>query len=362
MNHRLALVTGSTGFIGAHLTKTLVEHGWRVRATVRQQSNTEQIDALGCDKVTVDFSSIESSPPSDGSRNNRSSTNSATEYLVNRVLADVTHVFHVAGRVAGTPSQLDRVNRSGTLGLLNAIRHATKASSSAPPALLLVSSAAAGGPSSRGQKRKPSDPPRPVSNYGRSKLAGEIEALRFSDHVPITIVRPGIVFGEGDREFIKLFQAMRRIYINPMIGLGTQPLGMIEVDDLVQLMIRAAESGRRCQPNSHSNGVGIYAASDPSAASLRHLGQIFRRTTGRWSLDLPLPPAIGWVVATAAEMISSSIGKPSTLNRDKIREARASGWDQDCSSALQQLGWQPQKTLDDRLAETLRKALTQGRL
>lgn len=347
MNHRLALVTGSTGFIGTHLTKTLVNQGWRVRATVRGRSNTDRLDSLGCEKVTVDLGSDESA---------------ASAYLAEKVLAGVTHVFHVAGRVAGTPSQLDRVNRAGTERLLNAIRTAGKASSSAPPAFLLVSSAAAGGPSYFGRKRKPSDNPQPVSNYGRSKLAGEIVSLQVSNHIPVTIVRPGIVFGEGDQEFIKLFQAMRRIYINPMIGLGKQPLGMIEVDDLVQLMIRAAESGRRCQPDSHSSGIGIYAASDPAAASLRQLGQVFRRTTGRWSLDLPLPPAIGWVVAACSEAIGMSIGKASTLNRDKIREARAPGWDQDCSTALQQLGWQPKKPLEERLAETLRKALTKGRL
>lgn len=352
MNNRLALVTGSTGFIGTHLVKTLRQRGWSVRATVRASSSTQTLDDLGCEKVVWDLGSAEHNPAAISSKID----------LCERAFNGVSHVFHVAGQVAGTPKQLDRVNRAGTQLLLDSMLQYTQQFNLVPPVVMLVSSAAAGGPSPAGRMRKPSDPPSPVSNYGRSKLAGEVEAIRLSADFPLTIVRPGIVFGDGDREFIKLFKAMRNILINPMIGLGKQPLGMIEVSDLIDLIIKAAESGKRCDIDSHSSGNGIYAAADPNPLSLRQLGQIYRRTLHRPSLNLPLPPAAGWLVATVSELISMISGKPSTLNRDKIREARAAGWVQDCTSTLQQIGWKPAKSIEQRLADTLRNAFGNGRL
>jgi nucleoside-diphosphate-sugar epimerase len=342
MDHRLALVTGSTGFIGSKLTEILVSRGWSVRATVRQGSSTSHLDALGCEKTPLDLSV-----------SNDSSQVQATA----RALEGVTHVFHLAGRVAGSAQQLETVNRFGTRRLMVAAAQAPNS-----PIVVLISSAAAGGPSFQTRPRSVIDPPQPVSNYGRSKLAGEAEALVFSDKYPLTIVRPGIVFGDGDREFIRIFRAMQQLRINPMIGRGFQPLGMIEVVDLVDLILRAAETGQRCQPNSHQSGVGIYNAADPKPMSLRDLGKVFRETTRRKPVDLPLPVAVGWFVGAVSELAGTIAGKAPTLNRDKIREAQAPGWALDCRSTLEQLGWLPRQPIDQQISQTLIKAASQGRL
>lgn len=38
LNQRLALITGATGFVGAHLAKRLIDDGWRVHALIRDGS------------------------------------------------------------------------------------------------------------------------------------------------------------------------------------------------------------------------------------------------------------------------------------------------------------------------------------
>lgn len=41
--NRLAAVTGATGFIGSHLTKSLLAGGWSVRALVRDPAKARHL-------------------------------------------------------------------------------------------------------------------------------------------------------------------------------------------------------------------------------------------------------------------------------------------------------------------------------
>ena len=65
------------------------------------------------------------------------------------------------------------------------------------------------------------DAPEPISNYGRSKLAGEQEALAFADKVPTTIVRPGIVFGPRNKQLLPIFKTIK--YLNLHVVPGYHP-------------------------------------------------------------------------------------------------------------------------------------------
>ena len=44
---KTALITGATGFVGAHLARRLISEGWAVHAIVRPQSNTGRLQQLG---------------------------------------------------------------------------------------------------------------------------------------------------------------------------------------------------------------------------------------------------------------------------------------------------------------------------
>ena len=72
----------------------------------------------------------------------------------------------------------------------------------------MVSSLAAAGPSPADRLRTERDPPAPVSNYGRSKLAGEQYARAAAGRLPVTIVRPPIVIGAGDSDSAKRWSAI----------------------------------------------------------------------------------------------------------------------------------------------------------
>ena len=108
-----------------------------------------------------------------------------------KAVAGVDVVYHLAARTTALRARdLMRVNAIGTANLTRAC-----AAQSSPPVMIHVSSVAAAGPSRRGQCRSESDPPAPVSNYGRSKRAGELCNAQWAHAVPTTIIRPGIIFG-----------------------------------------------------------------------------------------------------------------------------------------------------------------------
>ena len=343
MNSRRALVTGSTGFIGSRMVSTLVKQGWEVKAGRRANSNLGRLNQSECTFVPMDL------------------VNGDTDQI-DRAIENIDVVFHVAGLVCGTPVKLDRVNRQGTERLAQRL-----AMMSSPPKLIVISSAAAAGPSIPGSPKTPDMLPSPISNYGRSKLAGERAALSFAASVPTAVVRPGVVFGEGDTEFIRILRAMTRLRMNPMVGRGDQPISMIEAGDLVDLIVRTALQGECVQRVTSQGdaeaGDGIYHAADPQALTLVELGKIVREILNRPGiLDLHLPKSIGYLVGASAEFTARLFGKMSTLNRDKIAEATASGWEMDVEKSLRHLQWSPSQSLAEHIGETLRRGIAAKQL
>ncbi|HSL70508.1 MAG TPA: NAD-dependent epimerase/dehydratase family protein, partial [Longimicrobiales bacterium] len=169
------LVTGASGFIGLHLVRLLVARGRSVSCFVRPTSHVKELLAAGAELVTGDVT-------------DRAGISRAI------ALSNARVVFPLAGLVrALSPGDFMRVNAEGVEAIAAACTEQAER-----PVLLLVSSLAAAGPSAAAPKME-SDPPVPVSDYGRSKFAGEQAAARHAGALPITIVRPCAVFGAGDR-------------------------------------------------------------------------------------------------------------------------------------------------------------------
>ncbi len=187
-----ALVTGATGFIGHHLVQLLTERGQQVSCLVRRDSDRSGVEAFDPNYCVGDVTDLNS---------------------LRRAVHGIDVVYHLAGLTKSLRAdELIRVNELGTRNVSLACAEMTH-----PPILVVASSLAAAGPAVSDRPRREIDPPRPVSVYGRSKRAGELAAREYAARVPTTIVRPPIVFGEGDKDGFNLFQG------NLTIGHSSRP-------------------------------------------------------------------------------------------------------------------------------------------
>ena len=325
-----ALVTGGTGFVGANLVEHLRQYGWEVTCLVRSEARAQHLQSLGGRLVV-------------GSLGDGESLHEAANGC------DV--VFHVAGRVhALRDEQFQRDNVEGTRNVARAC-----AEQETSPTLVLVSSLAAGGPNKPGQPRREQDEDRPISAYGQSKLAAERAAAAVADEVPLSIVRPPIVFGQRDRSSLAIFRGVNRVRMHVVPGFRSFPVSVVHVADLCAALVRVAEQGQRVQQNSNSHPetkAGTYFVAAERSLAYGDLGRLAGQALERTAIAMHLPKFLMWLAGGFVEVVGQVRGRPGLLNLDKVREATAPAWECCDEKIRSQLGFQQGASLEERFVET----------
>lgn len=317
----IAVITGSTGFIGRHLVDALLEQGAEVRALARPETPRDRRDArIGYwEADLLDDRSVRESP----------------------VWTGATHVFHLAGMTkARTLDQFRGGNVFPTANVLAALA----GRGGRPPRVVLVSSQAAAGPASAADApMRESDRPLPVEAYGRSKLQAEQAVVRYRDSLPVTIVRPSSVYGPGDRDFLNVFKQERR-----RVALRVVPrdhvLSLVHVRDVVRALRLAATTPA---------AVGrTYFVSGEAPVSWGELYDAIDEVVGTHPIPVRVPSPLLRLVARGGDLVSAVTGRPLIANRNKAALARPRWWVCDPSRAREDLGWRAEVPLLDGLRET----------
>jgi 2-alkyl-3-oxoalkanoate reductase len=310
------LVTGASGFLGSHIAEQLAEAGHSVVALVRKSSNTKFLSKLpGLELAT-------------GSVEDAASVRAA--------MAGVSAVIHSAGLVkARDEAEFFRTNTEGTRNLLEAAREVA-------PGLqrfVFVSSLAAVGPSLDGRPVAGDSEPHPVTHYGRSKLAAERLVRSAKDQLPITIIRPPMIYGPRDNEAFAFFQSVSMRFL-PYLGDGKNTMSVVYASDAANACIQAID---------HDVPSGsAYFVDDGKVYVWLDMLKDIERAVGKPALvrlSIPFPIVRG--AALFNEVMSKVTGKAVMLTRDKLMELSAPHWVCDSSDTRRDLGWAPKVSWEE---------------
>lgn len=323
-----ALVTGATGFIGSHLVDALLERGYRVRALMRSASSAEWLKEKNIELVKGDYGDLAS---------------------LERAVAGMDYIYHVAGVTKALDEQ---TYVKGNVEATERLLQATLVANPTLKRFLHVSSGAAAGPSPSAET--PIDetaPPRPITLYGKTKLQAEDVCKRFFDQLPITIVRPSIIYGERDKDLLEHFKTVQSGII-PIFGLGEKKYDYLYVKDLVEGIVAAAESEK-------TKGEIYFLSGKPH--SWEEVGEAAKRALGKsFALKIVFPDWLSFAVAALVEDINKAQGKISILNRDRARDGSARYWTFSTKKAERDFGFAPKTPLQEGFERTVKWYREQG--
>jgi nucleoside-diphosphate-sugar epimerase len=318
------LITGASGFVGYHLILAALEKGYRVTAAVRPSSNVTHLASLPLSYANLDFSD---------------------KACIERELEKGQYDFivHNAGATRAKHEQdFIEVNAVFTKILAEVAVHMR------PPIqkFVLISSLAAYGPKNSIQEGfiSEQDSPKPVTNYGKSKLKAE-ELLQAIPQLNYLIFRPTAVYGPRERDLLHVFRNVS-MGVETYLGRKPQKLSFVYVSDFANLVIASLES------KISRKG---YFVSDGNAYDQYQLAYFCKKILQKRTIKLHVPMPMAMVLATTIETTYGWLksGTP-LLNQDRLKELSGVNWTCDIQLARNELGFLPQYNLEEGLKETIK--------
>jgi dihydroflavonol-4-reductase len=315
-----ALVTGGTGFIGSHLVQTLVSKNWDVTCLVRPTSRTGLLK-----KFPVNFIVQETN----------------NQRILESAVKGQDYIFHLAGRIRpASRATYDEANHQLTRNLVEACLSQNPGISR----FVYLSSIAAAGPSFTGQYSVESQTPSPTSEYGRTKLKGEMAVRDAWDSIPATIIRPPNVYGPRQQETELLIKLISKRIV-PILKERGETTSLIYVRDLVEGIIQAALS-----PKTQKQ---IYYLTDGKGYSWRELILTIKKHALGNSLFFPLYEEAIFFAALLTDVVMATGLVRVFFGRKVWRSMIQTPWLFSTSKAEKEFGFHTNYTLEEGIKETV---------
>jgi len=312
-----ALVTGATGFTGRHLTFRLLELGSAVTVLVRKSSAETLVAEFVKRGAKVVYGDVRD------------------PLSLREATRGVDYVFHLAAlyrqarfpdkvyfdvNLGGTANVLDAACELGVKRVIHCSTCGVHGSIPDPPA-------------------SEEEPFRPCDVYQESKAEAEkLARERFrSGALEGVIIRPAMIWGEGDARILKLFRgvAKRRF---PLIGSGNQLTHWLYIEDLVDGFLLAADRAEA------KNQVYILAGRRP--ITLNETIAIIARLAGTKPLPFKLPFGPVYLTAALIESVCKPLGLEPPLYRRRV-EFFEKNRAYDTTKARTELGFCPRYDIEE---------------
>jgi len=315
------LVTGAGGFTGLALARSLAAQGRPVRGLVRRAASAPELSAAGVDVIAGDV---------------------RDQAVVREALRDVEVVYHLAAvfRRAGVPdSEYRSVHVDATRLLIEA------AADAGVRRVVHCSTVGVHGDVQGDTPATEDAPFHPMDIYQQTKLEGEWMARETARRVgmQVTVVRPGPIYGPGDRRLLKLIGGVARRRFR-LLGTGRPRFQMVYVDDLIAGMLLAGEQ-------EEANGR-TYILTGTEAPTLTELVNQIADVAKVPAPRLRLPVWPFWLLGAACEAVCIPLRIEPPVFRRRVKFFTSNRWF-DTSRAQQELGFAPKVSLREGLGRTL---------
>jgi UDP-glucose 4-epimerase len=320
---RRALVTGATGCIGRALTRRLLELGTEVRAIVRDADSAPRIlggspalELIRCDL----FDSV----------------------TLRQTLNEVEVVFHLAAKVHTRPrsaqehDEFFKVNVDGTRILLDACADASVKS------FIFFSTIAV-----FGQQPSPfseSTPAIPITSYAKSKYEAEGLVFEWMEKTKrhAVVLRPAMVFGEGDRgNFQKMIKAIDK---GRFVSFGGARKSLAYSADIAEVAIISA--------NTPEVSGQVLIAAESNSYTLQEIAAKIAGALGRRNTRIQFPVWFLRLSGVVLETVCSLIGTKAPFDSSDV-SALVSNTACDTSKLDRQLNFRPRFGLSQGIFRTV---------
>lgn len=315
-------VTGAGGFIGAHLVRRLVN--------------------ARCEVVAADLTAPADLPPEASfvrcDLRDRASVVRAVRG------SGATRAVHLAAKTGdrGAPTDFEAVNVTGTEWALDALlgagfEHVVHVSTVA------VHGLSAGDRATEGARIVTDGPP-----YAASKARGELIARkRQAEGAPVTVLRPGDVYGVGSVSWVERPIELMRKRQMVLVDGGRGRFAHLHVDNLIDaLSLVFALPATRGE---------TYLLTDVDTTTT--FSEYFGRLADAVGLAPPsvsLPAVAARALGRALEAGARVTGTTAPFTAAEVDSLRRTG-SFDCRKAREALSWSPRVTLEDGLREIGRR-------
>jgi NADH dehydrogenase len=262
-------LTGATGFVGRYMLKRLLAEGHTVRALVRDPQKAGELSQAGVELVPGDV--VEGTGLDQGTQGC-----DAVVHLVGIIMEKGRNTF-------------ERVHHLGTRNVVEAAKRAGIKRFVQMSAL----GVRADGPAA----------------YQVTKWKGEEEVRRSG--IPYCILRPSVIFGEGDGFVTQMIETMRSApFFRPVPGDGEPKFRPISVEDVAACFVRALTAEAATNQTIELGGADELALNDVLAEIARCAG------VRKPAIHIPMP------LMFAGAAVAQAVLKNPPVTVDQLRMLR----------------------------------------
>jgi NADH dehydrogenase len=290
------LVLGGTGFVGGHVCEKLVRAGWSVTVATRRRDHARSL-------LHLPFTTVQELDVHDFA-------------ALSRAVVGQDAVVNLVAILHGKQADFDRVHAQLPQKIADACFGAGVGQ--------LVHISALGA-----NPQKPGSLP---SMYLRSKSMGEAILMATCGKLALTILRPSVVFGQGDK-FLNLFAGLQKVFpFVPLAGADArfQP---VWVEDVASAVVKSLER--------QAPGLLTLEACGPEVFTLKQLVELSARLAGvNHGHGRPVFGLPHWAGALQARLMECKPGEP-LMSRDNLASMQVANVATPGMPGLEALGIQP---------------------